>query len=41
MNGMLLVAFLLAALGVLVLALASRGRSSRGLGAGETVALDD
>ena len=41
MNWMLLVALLPAALGVLVLVLASRGRSSRGLGAGRTVAFDD
>lgn len=41
MDGMLVAALLLAALGVLVLVLAARGRSSRGLGAGRTVALDD
>lgn len=41
MNRLLSAALFLALLGVLMVAVFSRGRRSRGLGAGETVALDD
>ena len=41
MDSILAVALLLAALGVVLMVLSSHGRSTRGLGPGRTVALDD